>query len=108
MKISVRRIRLSAEPAERASDDADIRKVQVPVDNVRDQIADGSPPQLIRYFDQSQEIISFDTGEDQAVFSLDLISRQGSIENPRNRRTGRSRCLLPGDRTPLRSRSFQH
>src|SRR5580704_732077 len=76
MKISFRRIRSPAEPAKSAADDANVGEIQIPVHYVRDAVADYAPPKLVRDFEQSQQVVSFDRGQRQSLLEAQIVPRE--------------------------------
>ena len=103
MKISVRRIRPSAEPAKSAADDADIREIQIPVHHVGDAVADHAPAKLVRDFHQSQQVVPFDRGQRQSLFKVEVIPGKRFLQRVGNRRARRREGAIPGHFSPFRS-----
>ena len=87
MKVRIRSVRAPAESAECASDDAHVRKIQVPVHDVRHLIAGRAPPQLIRDLHDRHKILFGNVAKREPVMEIKIGSPESFFENAGNSRT---------------------
>jgi len=78
----------AAEGAEAAGFDADVGEVDVAVDDVSDDVADGLFPQVVRNGDDDEQIAARGVEKPRRVLDADVVARQCAVENSGDLRPG--------------------